>query len=89
MPARKGGHRRPGAITGPGLIRLLEKDGWLRGRMTRHGQALRKPFPDKTRITVVPTKNAPLPDGTLGGILGPKQTGLGKAGLQRLIRGDP
>ena len=37
------------------------------------------------RFTVIPDKSAPLPNGTLADILRPKQTGIGRAGLQALI----
>jgi predicted RNA binding protein YcfA (HicA-like mRNA interferase family) len=76
------------AITGFQLIRLLELDGWSRGRRGTHGQALYKYLPDEKRtlVTVVPRTRAPLPQGTLGGILSVKQTRLGRAGLARLIQ---
>jgi predicted RNA binding protein YcfA (HicA-like mRNA interferase family) len=73
------------AINGLQLIRLLELDGWARGRHTTHGQALRKQFGDRTRVTTIPTKRLSLPAGTLAAILGPKQTGLGREGLRDLI----
>ncbi|MBI2918621.1 MAG: type II toxin-antitoxin system HicA family toxin [Chloroflexi bacterium] len=74
-------------ISGRQLIRLLEIDGWqVRGRAT-HGVFLFKKFPGETipRTTVVPDKADDLPDGTLGAILGVKQTGLGRTGLKTLI----
>jgi hypothetical protein len=37
------------------------------------------------RVTVVPMKNRPLTPSLLAAILGPKQTTLGRKGLQRLI----
>jgi predicted RNA binding protein YcfA (HicA-like mRNA interferase family) len=74
------------AITGKQLIRLLRLDGWQVARKANHGQSLTKVFPDgTTRVTVVPDKRSVLPPGTLGAILGPKQTGLGRSGLNRLI----
>ena len=68
-------------------MRLLEGDGWTRGRRTNHGISFHKQFPgeNRPRFTVIPDKSAPLPSGTLAAILGPKQTGLGRAGLQALI----
>jgi hypothetical protein len=36
-------------------------------------------------VTLVPDKRTPLPDGTLAAILGPKQTGIGRAGMAALI----
>ena len=73
------------AVTGKQLLKLLMADGWEIVRQTRHGLILHKRFSNTTRITVVKDTKAVIPDGTLGSILGPKQTGLGKAGLRRLI----
>ena len=68
-------------------MRLLERDGWIRGRRANHGVFFSKQFPgeNRPRTTVIPDKSAPLPNGTLAAILGPKQTGIGRAGLQALI----
>jgi predicted RNA binding protein YcfA (HicA-like mRNA interferase family) len=75
------------AITGRQLIRLLKLDGWEEGRRVNHGRSLHKVFPDGiARVTIVPDKRSPLPTGTLGAILGPKQTGIGRDGLAALIR---
>jgi predicted RNA binding protein YcfA (HicA-like mRNA interferase family) len=75
------------AITGFQLIRLLELDGWQRGRSGTHGQALYKHLPDERRTvtTVVPRTRASLPTGTLGAILSVKQTRLGRNGLAALM----
>lgn len=75
------------AVTGQELIRLLELDGWTNGGSRNHGVFLWKKFPGEPlrRSTVVPNKSASLPKGTLGKILGVKQTGLGSGGLQRLV----
>ena len=75
------------------LERLLRRDGWREGRASKHGTVYRKTFVSdgrtETRVTVIPTKkhkrHKPIPRGTLRAILGPKQTGLGVAGLRRLI----
>lgn len=74
-------------INGKQLIKLLEKDGWIEAGKRNHGIALRKYFPKekRTRVTIVSTHNDTLPKGTLGAILGSKQTNLGKEGLQKLI----
>ena len=72
-------------ISGQKLIKLLQKDGWTVQRQAKHGAALVKHFENRTRVTVVPRSNAPLDDGTLSAILGPKQTNIGKPGLLRLI----
>ncbi len=79
----------PPAISGKDLIRLLQKNGWEILRTSRHGAALRKFDPDlgRSRITVVPTKSGSLPPGTLGNILSPKQTGIGRDGLVKLLKG--
>ena len=78
-------HYKIRAITGKQLIKLLEKDGWEIKRRARHGIALAKKIGDRTRVTIVPDATVPLPQGTLKAILGPKQTCLGRQGLQRLI----
>ena len=74
-------------MSGKELIGLLKSDGWIeKGRVTR-GIFLYKQFPGERypRTTTVPDKTGDLPDGTLGAILGVKQTGLGKNGLNDLI----
>jgi len=73
------------ALTGRQLIKLLRKDGWVTGRKSRHGRTLTKKFGAAVRVTFVPEKSSPLPDGTLSQIMGVKQTGLGKAGLLALL----
>ena len=73
------------AISGIQLIKLLEKDGWVKGRRTRHGIALTKFIGERTKVTVIPDTRAPLPEGTLRAILGTKQTGIGKRGLLELL----
>ena len=74
-------------ITGRQLIKILKKDGWEIKRKSRHGIALAKKIGDRTRVTIVPDTTVTLPQGTLNAILGPKQTCLGRQGLQRLIYG--
>lgn len=76
------------AVTGFQLIRLLELDGWKRGRRGTHGQALYKRLSgeNRTLVTVVPRTRASLPTGTLGGILSVKQTRLSRRRLIELIR---
>lgn len=76
---------RGSVITGKQLIKLLQKDGWVRGRRTKHGVSMAKPFSDHTKVTIIPDTRASLDTGTLGAILGVKQTCLGKKGLFRLI----
>jgi len=73
------------AITGKQLIRLFSDAGWTRGRKTLHGVAFRKQFSDRVRVTTIPDKRSSLPSGTLAAILGPKQSGIGHAGLVDLI----
>lgn len=72
-------------LSGKKLIELLKKNGWSIRRQATHGVAMSKQFSDRTRVTVVPTSNAPLDDGTLAAILGPKQTNIGKKGLLGLV----
>jgi hypothetical protein len=73
------------ALSGPDLAKLLEKGGWtLDGRST-HGLTYKKFVDGELRITTIPSKSRPLCKRTLGQILGPKQTGLGRAGLAKLL----
>ncbi len=72
-------------LSGKQLIVLLLFDGWREQRRTRHGISLVKTFNDETRVTVVPDTRADLPDGTLGNILGVKQTRIGKKGLVNIL----
>jgi len=67
-------------------MKLLEQDGFCVARRSKHGVRLHKKLPDRTIVTVIPTKNAPLPERTLGDILSVKHTGLGKSGLRHLIK---
>lgn len=73
------------ALTGKQLIKLLRKDGWLVGRKAQHGFSLTKSTGDRTKVTFIPDTRASLDTGTLGAILGVKQTGLGKNGLLKLL----
>jgi len=73
------------SIAGKYLIKLAVKDGWEIRRRATHGLSLAKRFGDRTRVTVIPDTRAPLPDGTLAAIIGPKQMGIGKRGLVELI----
>lgn len=72
-------------LSGKRLISLLKKDGWVEGRKAKHGLSMTKRFGDHTKVTVVPNTRASLDDGTLGAILGVKQTCLGKKRLRALI----
>ncbi|MBI4188507.1 MAG: type II toxin-antitoxin system HicA family toxin [Chloroflexi bacterium] len=72
-------------ITGKKLVKLLEKDGWVVHRRTRHGVALIKVISERTKVTIIPDSSARLDDGTLSAILGPKQTGIGKRGLLEIV----
>jgi predicted RNA binding protein YcfA (HicA-like mRNA interferase family) len=73
------------AISGKQLVQLLQKDGWIIKRRSRHGVALAKDFGDHFKVTVIPDTSAPLDDGTLGAILGVKQTTIGRKGLLDLV----
>ena len=75
------------AITGLQLIKLLEQDRWENKRHANHGKSLVKYFPQSKRIkvAVIPNTSQSLPTNTLGGILGVKQTGIGRKGLLKLI----
>ncbi|MBM3933944.1 MAG: addiction module toxin, HicA family [SAR202 cluster bacterium] len=74
-------------VTGKQMIRILEKDGWTRGGQRTHGIFFHKRYPGESlpRTVIVPDKNSVLPTGTLGAILGVKQTKLGKDGLEEVI----
>ena len=76
------------AVTGMELIRLLEKDGWDKGRPTQHGRFFSRPRPGQTRSasTVIPVTTRSLSPALLSRILGPKQTGIGRRGLEQLIQ---
>jgi len=74
------------ALTGDQLIRLLVLDGWVEVRRSRHGVALSKLFSGRGRIAVVPTKRGSMHSNTLRRLLSAKQTGIGRAGLVRLIK---
>jgi predicted RNA binding protein YcfA (HicA-like mRNA interferase family) len=72
-------------ISGKRLIRLATKDGWVIKRRARHGVALSKKYGERTRVTIIPDTRAELDEGTLSAIIGPKQMGIGKQELFRLI----
>ena len=74
------------SVTGRQLINLAIKDGWEIKRRARHGVALTRQFSDRTRVTIIPDTRAPLDEGTLAAILGTKQMGIGRKGLENLIR---
>ncbi len=74
------------AISGRKLMKLLEKDGWQPGGKRTHGVAYTKKVGGKVRVTLVPTRSSSLAPRTLGLILGPKQTNLGRKGLLRLLK---
>lgn len=73
------------SITGKQLIKLFEKDEWQNGGKATHGISLTKKIKNITLITIIPDKSEDLPEGTLGAILGVKQSRLGKKGLLNLI----
>ena len=75
------------AITGKQLIRLLRKDGWEIRRKVNHGISLSKYHPNHNRVlvTCVPDKNRELSKNTLGMILSPNQSRIGRKGLKKLI----
>ena len=72
-------------ITGKQLIKLLGADGWKEQRRTRHGISMVKTLGNHTRRTVVKYTADKIPDGTLAGILGEKQAGIGKEGLLEIL----
>ncbi len=74
------------SISGKTLIKIAVKDGWEIKRRARHGVALVKKISDRTRVTVIPYTRAPLDEGTLAAIIGPRQMGIGRKGLEDLIK---
>lgn len=75
------------AITGKQLVKILEKDGWKNNGRTNHGISMSKNIDGEFKVTIIPTKkNTSIPDGTLGSILGVKQTCIGKDGLRKMIK---
>lgn len=73
------------AFSGIELNKLLLKDNWTEHGYRKHGISKKKSINNRTRVTIIPNDSNPLPDGTLSAILGPKQTGLGKKGLSKLL----
>ncbi|MDD5191198.1 MAG: hypothetical protein PHE50_09180 [Dehalococcoidales bacterium] len=73
------------AITGEQLIVLLVKDGWENGGKSTHGISLFKFIDGKNIVTTVKNTSENIPEGTLGSILGVKQTRIGKRGLLDLV----
>lgn len=73
------------AISGNELLKLYRKNNWAVAGRTRHGVAIRKLIGDRTRLGIIPTGNRSLPIGTLMAIIGPKQTGIGRAGFLAMI----
>jgi len=74
------------AVAGKKSISYLIKNGWEKKRRAKHRIVLVKRFGDRYRVAIVPDKSTSLPPGTLNCILGPKETGLGRDGLQALVR---
>ena len=72
-------------IKGKQLIKLVVKGGWVIKHRATHGVALVKKYRDSNRVTVIPDSRAELDEGTLSAIIGPKQMGIGKEGLFKLI----
>jgi predicted RNA binding protein YcfA (HicA-like mRNA interferase family) len=73
------------AITGQQLIRLFRRDGWEIRRQRSSHVVLAKLGDGRRRVAVIPDKRSPLPAGTLSGILGPRQSGIGREGLEELL----
>ena len=74
------------AISGKELAAVLKKAGWELLRSSKHGDAYTKDFPDGPRVTTIQRTGKSLAPGTLARILSNDQTGLGRKGLQRLLR---
>jgi len=72
------------AVTGKQLIKLFKHIGTIKGKVN-HGLAMHLIVNGKQVITIIPDKSDSIPESTLGLILGPNQTTLGKKGLLSLI----
>ena len=73
------------ALTGRQLISLLMRNGWVEQRRANHGVFLVKLVDGRRRTALVKDTSRDIPRGTLSAILSSKQTGLGRAGLLRLM----
>ena len=72
------------AISGKRLVRLFERAGWRRVWVAPHGVVFDRHCADGTyRFTTIPNKSRSLAPATLSRIL--RQSGLGRAGLLKLI----
>lgn len=75
------------ALTGEQLISLLEKDGWTNEGKTTHGVSMQKYVNGRFKVVIIPVKkNKSIPTKTLGDILSVKQSGIGRKGLEELIK---
>lgn len=73
-------------VTGRQLIRLLRRDGWEIRRQRSSHVVLSKVGQDgRQRVATIPNGRSPLPEGTLHAIIGPRQSGIGRSGLQELL----
>lgn len=74
------------AVTGKALIKLLLADeGYTIWRVNTHGTILGKWVDGRMYRTTIKDNREDIPPGTLAAILGPKQTGLGRAWLERKL----
>ena len=69
-------------ITPDEIMQLLADEGW-RGRPSTHGAFFSIGQGPTYRTTTIPYGRRPIPPSILGQILGPQQTGWGRAGLER------
>ncbi|GEM_PF-716348 len=72
-------------LSGNELIRLYKENGWVADGRRTHGLALVKELHGERIVVIIPTKNRPLKDRTLNGIIGPKQSRVGRAGLLAML----
>jgi hypothetical protein len=82
---RKKRYTKAPAITGKQLIRLFKRAGGKIVGRCDHGYAIRIRVKGEYRVTTVQDRSDPIPPTTLGQILGPDQTYLGKRGLIDLL----
>jgi hypothetical protein len=73
-------------VTGKQLIWLFRQAGWDEVRRSKEGIMFAKRFPDgRFASTVISPTRRPLTPGTLGAIIGPRQSGIGRDGLAAWI----
>lgn len=73
------------ALSGAQLFLLLKCDGWKPHSCSDAHVSVKKRIEGRYVVAPIPMSNASLPQGTLSGILGSKETRIGRRGLVRLL----